>query len=334
MNSSERIRARLAGEPVDRPPNFNIYMTFAARRIKQPLSRYYLDYHVLVDANLRMVEEFSVDLLQAISDPYREACDLGAEVEFGPDSLPVLTQPLLREPEQLATLRRTETVMGPRMRDRLEAVRMMRQRGAGAIPVMGWVEGALALAGVLRGVSTLLVDLVDRPQWVGELLEFCAGREIAFARAQIEAGADIIGLGDAIASQVSPRMYREFALPYERRIFAAVRSMGALTRLHICGDTSRILPDMVGAGADILDLDWMVDWAMAHREFGDRVSFCGNVDPVAVMLQGTPADVRHGILGCLRLGNDRSFSAGGCEIPGATPPENLLAHAETLRQYR
>jgi len=333
MNSSERVWRRLAGEAVDRVPNFNIFMTYAARRIGRLLSEYYRDYHVLVEANLRMAEEFSVDLLQAISDPYRESSDLGSRIVFPPDSLPILQRPVLDEPERLRALGRVTPSEGPRMNDRLQAVRAMRDRTSGEMPVMGWVEGALAEAGVLRGVSRLLMDLVDRPSWAEELLEFCVELEIAFARSQVEAGADLIGLGDAIASQVSPSMYRRFALPYERRIFAAVHAMGARTRLHICGDTTALLGDMVTSGADIIDLDWMVNWEEAHAAHGQKVAFCGNVDPVGVMLRGTSKQVREGILACLRQGSSRSFSAAGCEIPLGTPEENLRMHAETLRRW-
>jgi hypothetical protein len=53
-------------------------------------------------------------------------------------------------------------------------------------------------------------------------------------------------------------MYREFALPYEKRLVETVHAMGALARLHIRGDTTRLLPNMVTGGADIVDLDWMV----------------------------------------------------------------------------
>ena len=78
MNSYERTMARLAGQPVDRPPNFDIMMQFAAHYIGQPLAKYYLDYRVLCAANFAVQEAFDLDILQAISDPYREAADCGA----------------------------------------------------------------------------------------------------------------------------------------------------------------------------------------------------------------------------------------------------------------
>ncbi len=333
MNSYERMTARLRGEPVDRPPNFDIFMTFAAHHIRQPSRSYYLDHRVLVAANLAMVQDFNIDLVQAISDPYREAHDFGAVIEFPDDDLPLCHKPLLAEYSDLRTLRAPDPTTGKRMSDRLEAVRLFREQVGGRVPVMGWVEGALAEAADLRGVSNLMLDVVTEPEWVEELLEICTEVEIAFARAQIEAGADIIGLGDAVGSLVGPALYRQFALPYEQRIFAAVHEMGAIARLHICGNTNKIVADMVSSGADIVDLDWMVDWAKAAREYGDHVSFCGNFDPVVVMLQGTPEDVYAATTRCMTTGGPRSFSGAGCEIPMDTLPANLHAQRQALRNY-
>jgi MtaA/CmuA family methyltransferase len=218
------------------------------------------------------------------------------------------------------------------MSDRLEAVRRFKEQVGGEVPIMGWVEGALAEAADLRGVSSLLTDLYDRPDWVFVLLEHCVEVEIAFAQAQVAVGADIIGLGDAIASQVSPGMYRKYALPYEQRIFKAVHEMGALARLHICGNTNRILADMVQSGADIIDLDWMVDLSKAVSVFGETPIISGNMDPTAVMLQGTTEQVGIATAKCLLSGGPRMISAAGCEIPDGTPFKNLQAQAEVLRR--
>ncbi len=333
MTPYQRMKRRLNGESVDRPPNFDIFMTFAAHHIDQPLSKYYKDHKVLVAANMAVLEDFELDIVQAISDPYRETADFGATIEFPEDNLPLSRRPLLSDPKELSNLCPPDPASGGRMSDRLEAIRLFREKVGGDVPIMGWVEGALAEAADLRGVTNLMMDLVQRPEWVQELLEICVEVEIAFARAQMAAGADIIGLGDAIASQISPKMYRQFAQPYEQRIFEAVHEMGGIARLHICGNTNKIVADMVESGADIIDLDWMVDMKAAADAFGDRISFCGNFDPVAVMLQSMPNEVFEATQMCLNMGGNRSFSAAGCEIPDSTPHENLRAQTKALRDF-
>ena len=331
MTSFERLNHRLKGEPVDRPPNFDIFMTFAARRTGRPLRDYYLDYRVLVDANLRVIDDFQIDIAQAISDPYRECDDFGAAIDYPENDLPLCRKHLLAELDDIKKLPRPTAATGRRMHDRIEAIHLLRKKVGGEVPVMGWVEGALAEAADLRGVSQIMLDLTDSPEWMEELLELCTEVGVAFARDQVAAGADIIGLGDAVASLVGPKLYRQFALPYEQRIFAAVHEMGALCRLHICGNTNRIVDAMVESGADIIDLDFMVDMGAAAAKYGDRVAFCGNFDPVAVMLKGTPDQVFDATRHCMEIGGARSISGAGCEIPMLTPVDNLHAQTRALK---
>ncbi|NWG13253.1 MAG: uroporphyrinogen decarboxylase family protein [Acidobacteria bacterium] len=333
MNAFERFEKRLRGERVDRPPNFDIVMAFAAHYIRRPLSRYYQDHRVLADANLAVIEAFGLDIAQTISDPYREAADWGLDVEFPEDGLPLRTKPLISDQGDLAHLKPPDPRSGARMSGRLEAIRLLSENVRGQIPVMGWVEGALAEANVLRGDTALMTDLYDSPEWVLELLEQCVEVEIEFARAQVEAGADIIGMGDAIASQISPAMYRQFALPYEQRVFAAVHEVGAIGRLHICGNTTHLLVDMARTGADIIDLDWMVDLRSAAHVIGEAgPAVCGNFDPVAVMLRGTPEQVREAVIRSVRDGGPRCFNMPGCEVPDGTPHDNMRAQSRALRE--
>jgi MtaA/CmuA family methyltransferase len=334
MTSTERLTARMNSQPVDRIPNMSLVMQFAADQIGAPLAQYYQDYHVLCEANFKTVDLYQLDLVDAISDPYREASDFGAQIEFPEDNLPICTVPLLADPSDLASLPVPDPLApGSRMRDRVDAIRLFHERVGGTIPVQGWVEGALAEAADLRGVSALMYDLYDRPEWVEELLEHIVEVEIAFALAQVEAGATIIGLGDAIASQVNPRAYRQFALPYEQRIFEAVRNAGAIPRLHICGDTTRIVPDMAQSGAQIVDLDWQVDLETARaqvNEIDPDICLCGNFDPVAVLYEGTQEEVTQAALHCRAVGGPNWLAQPGCEIPRNTPPENLHAFSAAL----
>jgi MtaA/CmuA family methyltransferase len=334
MTSSQRLAARMRSAPVDRIPNMSLVMQFAADQTRFSLAQYYQDYNVLCEANFKTVELYDLDLVDAISDPYREAADFGAQIVFPDDDLPVCISLPLRDTADLKALPSPDPLKpGSRMRDRVDAVRLFYEHVGGTIPVQGWVEGALAEAADLRGVTFLLYDVYDRPEWLQKLLEHCTEVAIAFALAQIEAGATIIGLGDAIASQVGPRAYRQFALPYEQRIFEAVRQAGALPRLHICGDTTRIVKDMAQSGAQILDLDWQVDLARARKEVDETdpaICLCGNFDPVTVLYAGTPEHVTQAAQHCRAVGGPNWLAQPGCEIPRRTPPENLHAFSAVL----
>jgi MtaA/CmuA family methyltransferase len=329
----ERVRRRLRGEAVDRPPNFDIHMQRAAHQVGRSLSRYYLDHRVLVEANLAVLDAFDLDIVQAISDPYREASDLGLDVEWPEDTVPLRRAILLPTPEDAVSLKLVAPEDGRRMTDRLAAIRLLRERVGDDVPVMGWVEGAFALASVLRGDTNILLDIHDRPEWLKDFLNRLVEVGVAFARAQVAAGAHVVGLGDSMGSLVSPKQYRTFVLPYEQRVFAAVREAGGIARLHICGDTSHILADMAASGAAIVDLDWKVDIGRAAETFGPGgPAPCGNFDPVAVLLRGSPEDVGAAVRACAAAAGPRHFSAAGCEVPDRTPAANLLAHARTLRE--
>ncbi len=329
MDAMQRLRATLAGETPELPLNFDIMMTFAAHHAGKRMRDYYLDHHALTEANYRVVEDFGIDIVQAISDPYREAADLGSEVEFPEDDQPLLSYPLLADKVRIRALRLVDPGVGSRMSDRLEAVADFRARVGGEIPIMGWVEGAMAEAADLRGVSTIMLDVYEDPAWVTELLEFCTLQEIMFAEAQINAGADMIGIGDAVTSLISPTMYQQFALPYQRRIVDAIHAKGALARLHICGRTTHLLAEMAQTGADIIDADSMVPFDVAANSVAPAV-ICGNINPVTVMLQGTPEDVIAGTLECRRKGGARFIGMAGCEVPDSTPSANLWAQREAL----
>jgi MtaA/CmuA family methyltransferase len=195
---------------------------------------------------------------------------------------------------------------------------------------MGWVEGPLAECADLMGLTPLIYALYDEPGMVREMLGICLESALACARAQARAGADVIGVGDAVASVLGPAVYREFALPYEQRLFEAIASEGAVGRLHICGDIAPLLADIRRSGARVVDVDWMVGFGEARAALEGAAVVCGNFDPVRVVRDGTPEDVGRAVRGCLVEGGGQCLVMAGCEIPQDTPPENLAAVGRAL----
>jgi len=330
MNSKERVYARINNQPVDRIPNLNILMLFAAKEIGVTYSEYCQDYRKLVHGNIVCMKKYGIDAVSAISDPMRECADMGMKIVFPVDGVPCEKELLIKEKQDLLKLKPVLPANGRRMSDRLSAVDLFKKEVGNEFPIIGWVEGCFAMSADLRGVNNFLLDLYEDPDFVVDLLEICLEQAILFARAQIEAGADIIGVGDAIASVAGPLAYQDLALQYEVRLLKAIKKAGGLTKLHICGNTTPFLELLPAQYCDILDLDWMVPMDKAAELFGNITCINGNYDPVAVLLQGSVQDVKNAVKSCMLAGGMKHTSAAGCEVPKHTPPENLMAVYDAL----
>ena len=167
------------------------------------------------------------------------------------------------------------------------------------------------------------------PDFVKRLIHKTMVTAKDFARAQVEAGCEIIGVGDAICSQVSAENYREFVKEKHLELFEYIQSLGAKVKLHICGNMTHLLEDIGDVKPDIVDIDWMVDMDEANSLLGDRIIRCGNLDPVAVIQEKGVEEIRQDTEQLCLKEKGRSFIlSGGCEITFNTPVEHLKAMRE------
>ncbi len=188
---------------------------------------------------------------------------------------------------------------------------------------------------MMRTPSEWMMDLVleDHHERVFKLLDYCTDVTSQFIRLMAQTGADMVSNGDSPAgpAMISPAMYREFALPYEKKIVDVAHECGLPYMLHICGDTTVILDAMKETGIDSVELDYGTDIQAVYDVFGNDVVFSGCVDPSGVMLQGTPEIVAAEAQKVLDIYTDSPayIVNAGCAVPTLTPPENLRALVET-----
>jgi MtaA/CmuA family methyltransferase len=220
------------------------------------------------------------------------------------------------------------------MTDRVLAVELLRAGGGPARLVEGWVEGPCAEAADLRGINTLMLDFFDDPGFVADLFDFTTRLAISFARAQVDAGVDIVGVGDAAASLVGPDIYEEVVWPYEKRLVDAIHEMGSRVRLHICGNMSRSVGPMARLGAEIIDLDSLVPLDVARAAAGTDQVLLGNLNPVTELLGATPDEIGRLLAERHRQAGSRYIVGAGCEIPAATPHANVDALVAFARGTR
>ena len=337
MNSKERSLAAIRGQPVDRIPVFPLLMFFAQQRLGITYREFATNGLAMAEAQLAIRARFPIDAITACSDAFRIAADLGAEMVYPVDKPPFASTPLVRTQADIGKLGRPDPcAAGSRMADRVAGARQMADAAGKECLVLGWVDMPFAEACSLCGVTEFMLLLVDDPLLAHRLLDLLSEIVVNFSLAQLQAGIPMIGAGDAAASLVSPDQYRTFALPYEQRVVRAIHKAGGLVKLHICGNTAHLLSDMITCEADLFNVDHLVDFRAACDIYGRaHLCFKGNLNPVADMLQGTPA-------ACERLCFDRLRAAAGlrfmlspgCEVPAETPDEVFRAFCEAPQKFR
>ncbi len=325
LNGYQRTQRQLQGASIDRLPTHPLFMRYAAQAHGVTYADYTRDHRVLVAAQLRLAEAFPLDVVSCCSDAWREAADAGAELRFPDDQPPFAEQPVLAAPEDLPRLEPPSPHAGRRMSDRLSAVAAFANAVKHERVILGWVEGPLALAVNLYGMTPLMKAIRREPGFVIDLLDWSLGVGQQFALAQIAVGADMIGIGDAAASLVSPKFYAEHVAPRERTLVQQIHAAGATARLHICGSVQGKFAALAGTGADIIDIDFPQTIGDVRAAVGPDVCLAGNLHPVEVLVNGTPVDVRAACAQCHAEAGARYLLAAGCEIAPETPPANLAA---------
>jgi MtaA/CmuA family methyltransferase len=340
MTHYQRFMATLNGEKTDRVPVFPVLMFLAADRAGIPYREFATNGTALAQAQLRVQERFDLDAITACSDAFRLPADLaaqvGGEMVYPENKTPFLRKPIITSSTDLAKLGRPDpTDQKSRMGDRLLGISEMARAVSGSVPVLGWIDMPFAEACSLCGVAEFMVLMLDDPIRAHRILAYLTRIVIDFSLAQVEAGADMIGAGDAAASLISPPMYAEFALPYEQRVCQAIHAAGSLVKLHICGNTTHLLDQIAASGADLFNVDHLVPLAQARDVYAaHHKCFKGNLDPVAHMMQASPERCRALAHQCMAIARGtRYMLSAGCEVPAETPDEVFQAFCDAPKTY-
>ncbi len=339
MNGYQRVSAALHGEWPDRVPVMLHNFMMAAREAGITMRQFREDPRALADAFIQAVEEYAYDGIIVDVDTVTLAGAAGVPVDFPEDQPARVKGHLLDALEQVRDLEPGNIGAYRGVQVWLEAVRILKTHFGDEIYLRGNCDQCpFTLASMVRGIDGWMMDLLDPAgeELVHLLLEHCAGLTLQFIGLMAETGAHMLSNGDSVAGPelVSPRIFRRFALPYDRRIAEASHNHGLPYILHVCGNTGAILDDLVATGSDGLEIDYKTDVRLAHERLKDRAVFVGNIDPSGVLALGTPALVRQKTAGLLEIFCDTPgfILNAGCAIPPTTPPENLRTMIRTARE--
>jgi uroporphyrinogen decarboxylase len=191
---------------------------------------------------------------------------------------------------------------------------------------------------MLRGAEFLMRDCMKADKHLEEFLDLCTDALIVFGTAVIQAGADLIWIGDPTSSgdAISRKMWLQYGFPYTKRLVKALKNNRVIVAMHICGDTKDRLDTYVETGIDAMSLDEKVDLGYARDVMGEDICLWGNVSPAKTLFFGTPEDVEAEAKACIEKGRGKKGKfvlCSGCGVSAEVPPESIKALANAARKY-
>ncbi|NTV03104.1 MAG: uroporphyrinogen decarboxylase [Chlorobiaceae bacterium] len=337
LTPRQRLEAYGKGLPVDRLPCVPIVGNTAARVLGVKVSSLRNEGRVLSDAHLASYRRFGYDNIRIFTDLYTLAESMGARTRVPEDETAFLDEPAIGSISEIGSLRPSRPKKDRILSEHLEALKRVVQEVGDEVPVTAALTCPFTNASFLIGAVNLSRLVLKNPEAVHSLCRVSLESALAYADAIFEAGGTP-SLTDAMSSStvISPRQFQEFSFPYLKALVDHIHAKGRPATLHICGKTGPIWHRMADTGADCLSIDNDADLLAAKHEIGDRVRLMGNVHPSAIMLQGSPGDVREAVMQCILAAGDSPKGlvvASGCSLPIETPFENIDAMIDAVRDF-
>lgn len=288
--------------------------------------------------------EAQVAAITALHERYRTpvvltAMDLSVEAEawgcavgWSETEVPTVVGPCVQSRDGLESLEAPQPGAG-RTGVWLEAVRQLR-RLPDSPAVLGGMIGPFSLAARLFGVSELLALTLEDPDLSHQLVSRATEFLTRYAEAFREAGTDGLVMAEPTAGLLSPPALQAFSSAYVARVAASVECRSFALMLHNCAARLVHLPAVLASGVRALHFGAPMDLPAALAQVPETTFVAGNLDPAAVFVRSSPAEVAAATRRLLSaVAGQRNFIlSSGCDVPPQTPLANLDAFFTAARE--
>jgi uroporphyrinogen decarboxylase len=270
------------------------------------------------------VETLGVDAAITFADIMLPVEGMGVKFGIKEGVGPVIKQPIT-DSKSASTLR----ILDPENEVGfvLDAIKVTKKLLAGKVPLIGFCGAPFTLASYMveghptRDFIKVKTLMYRDPRAWHLLMNKLAESMSNYLRAQIRVGVDAVQLFDSWVGHLNPEDYKEYVLPYSRRIMRDLEG-ASVPRIHFGTGTSHLLEQMKEAGGDVFGIDWRVPIDVAWERLGSEVGVQGNLDPSVLLgdlelVKSRAADILRRTAGR----NGHIFNLGHGMLPD-TSPEN------------
>jgi MtaA/CmuA family methyltransferase len=297
------------------------------------------DGDLLAEAMLRAWREFGHDMILLENGTACNAQACGVQVVYRHDAAPAAHIPVITSLDEVERLEVPDPYTAFPMCEIIKATRILSREIGDRVWICGRADqGPMDLASQLIGMETLMLEIAlgENTDGIHRLLDYARRVATRYAFALIESGARSTSIGEPVAGPdvMSPRHYREYAMPQEKRMVDDLKAQGIILHNHICGNTIPIIDDFIATGAEVLEIDHKTDMRKAKEAGRGKTCFLGPIN-TTLMASGTPQEVEHACreaIGIMAPGS--GFILGpGCALGTETPADNIHALVESAKKF-
>lgn len=280
-----------------------------------------------------VADRFDAGAAFSLMDLSVEAEAFGSKTVFSPDDVPTIIGTLVHDEEEANALeipavgagRTAECVSGIK-----KACEIITDR-----PVLAGMIGPYSLAGRLLDMTEIMILCYEEPDMVEAVLEKATQFLISYAKAFKEAGANGIAMAEPAAGILSPGLMDEFSNPYVKKIREAVEDDKFIVLYHNCGNIDFLLKNIKDIEAEVYSVGNAISMEKALEVLPSDKLVLGNIDPAAIIRNGTPEQVKAETLKLLeKCSKYKNFVlSSGCDIPPMSPLENIQAFFDAASEY-
>ncbi|HKM13925.1 MAG TPA: uroporphyrinogen decarboxylase family protein [Candidatus Methanomethylophilaceae archaeon] len=337
----DAVEAALNFESIGRTPVNNFAVVTAAHSagytVTQARNNPLISAKVSVDYAMKTRSDF----VKPVLDSQVPFVDLGAKVRFPEDDYGMVPDPIVSGPDELDELAIFDPFKASECPGFTNVFVKSLEETARIIPedlhICGLSWGPLTMAGYLMGAENMMFQMITEPDSVKNAIKKVTNLVTGMEQRMLEAGATVMWMADPTSSEdlISKEMFREYSYEAISSVIKDTKSYRDVPAfVHICGNTLNTMSLLKEMGTDCFSFDHAVNPAAARKSAGN-MALMGNVEPVSIMMKGTPERVKEesyrvieaaGLEGGLIL-------APGCEMPLKTPDENAIMMGESARSY-
>jgi uroporphyrinogen decarboxylase len=334
MTSLERVLTTLGHKEPDRVPLFLLVTMHGAKELGMGLQEYFSRGENVAEGQLRLRERYGHDCLYSFLYAPLEVEAWGGEVVFRDDGPANAGEPMILDVERIRALEPPDVGTSPVLARALRSTEHLKERSHD-VPIIGVVMSPFSLPVMQLGFEAYLDLMFERPDLFDRLMavneEFC----VAWANAQLAAGATAICYFDPVSSTtiVTPQAYRDTGFKVAQRTIARIN--GPTATHFASGSCGAILDDVAQTGTAMVGVSGEEDLASLKRAAAGRLSLLGNLNGITMRrwtVEQAESEVKAAIAAAAP-GGGFILSDNHGEIPLHVPDEVLHAIAEGTRRW-